>query len=75
MRPETLAFIAAALTAGLGEAAPQSAARSFLDFNKDVLGDSPGRPAGHETTPYREGLRDPYTGFSDKANPHDVLGE
>lgn len=59
----------------LASAAPRNTVRTILDFNADVLGDSPGRPAGHETTPYREGLNDPYVNFAEKANPHDVLGE
>lgn len=60
---------------GIVSAVPRNSARTILEFNADALGDSPGRPAGHETTPYREGLKDPYTNFAEKANPHDVLGE
>lgn len=49
-----------------------------LELNKAALGDlgdSPSRPAGHETKPYVEGLKDPYANLAEEADPHQILGE
>lgn len=45
------------------------------EINAAVVGDSSGRPVGHETKPYKENLPDPYVKFYENADPHAVLGE
>lgn len=45
------------------------------EFNAPIIGDVKGRPEGHRTVPYMEGLLDPYKKFADEADPIEILGE
>lgn len=66
-----LVLLATFFTYGLAATVPLS----ILDINKAAVGDIRERPSGHETTPYKEGLPDPYIKFAETADPHAVLGE
>ncbi|KAJ4247507.1 hypothetical protein NW762_013184 [Fusarium torreyae] len=48
---------------------------SISEINAEAVGDSPGRPKGHETTPYVKDLPDPYLKYAEDADPKAVLGE
>lgn len=48
---------------------------SPAEYNARIIGDAKGRPEGHRTVPYAEGLPDPYRKFAEEADPVEVLGE
>lgn len=62
-----------AIFTGLGIASPLG--MSISEINAEAVGGSPGRPEGHETTPYVKGLPDPYLKYAQDADPKAVLGE
>jgi hypothetical protein len=61
------------LLASLGIAIPTGP--SIAEINAEAIGNSPGRPKGHETTPYVKNLPDPYVKYAEEADPKAVLGE